>query len=161
MRCNKNLIYVFPEMKLRSLVRSPYTHAFVSDLYIPNWSACLAAVKYRWTDPGNICSTTSPRQNLFCSTLFLFLAPERVLRAFSSNFFYIRELSPNLRNRSFRQIRSYWRFFPIKSRDSVPLSFTRHTLGGGGGYRRNWCARKFFDEFELIGEFWLVTADNE
>ena len=33
--CNKNPIYVFPEMKLRGLAPSSYIHVSVSDLYIP------------------------------------------------------------------------------------------------------------------------------
>jgi hypothetical protein len=33
--CTKNLIYVFPEMKLRGLLPNSYSHVSVSDLYIP------------------------------------------------------------------------------------------------------------------------------
>ncbi len=35
MHCTENLIYVFPEVKLRGLIPNSYIHEFVSDLYIP------------------------------------------------------------------------------------------------------------------------------
>ena len=42
----ENLVYIFPEMKLRGLVPSSYIHVTVSDLYISrDWSAYLAAPK--------------------------------------------------------------------------------------------------------------------
>ncbi len=33
--CTENLIYIFPEMKLRDLVPNSYIHVSVSDLNIP------------------------------------------------------------------------------------------------------------------------------
>ncbi len=38
--CTENLIWVFPEMKLRGLVPYSYIHVSLSDLYIPG-SVCL------------------------------------------------------------------------------------------------------------------------
>ncbi len=45
--CIENPIYVFPEMKLRGLVTSSYTHVSVSDFYVyfKDQSAYLAAAK--------------------------------------------------------------------------------------------------------------------
>jgi hypothetical protein len=41
MHCTENLIYVFPEVKLRGLIPNFYIHEFVSDLYTFPGSVCL------------------------------------------------------------------------------------------------------------------------
>jgi hypothetical protein len=50
----ENPIYVFPEMKLRSLVPNSYIHVSVSGLYIPRISLPIWLQQNRQTDPGNI-----------------------------------------------------------------------------------------------------------
>jgi hypothetical protein len=52
--CTENLIYVFPEMKLRSLVPNSYIHVSVSDFYIPRIGPHIWLQQKRQTDPGNI-----------------------------------------------------------------------------------------------------------
>ncbi len=47
--CTENLIYVFPEMKLRGLIPNSYIHVSVSDLHIPKIS-----LPNKQTNPGNI-----------------------------------------------------------------------------------------------------------
>jgi hypothetical protein len=52
--CTKNLIYVFPEMRMCGLVPNSYIHVSVSDFYIPRISLPIRLQQNRQTNPGNI-----------------------------------------------------------------------------------------------------------
>jgi hypothetical protein len=52
--CTENPIYVFPEMKLRSLVHNSYINLSVSDLYISEIGLPIWLQQNRQTDPENI-----------------------------------------------------------------------------------------------------------
>jgi hypothetical protein len=52
--CTENPSYVFPEMKLCSLILNSYIHVSVSDLYIPRIDLPIWLQQNRQTDPGNI-----------------------------------------------------------------------------------------------------------
>jgi hypothetical protein len=56
--CIENLIYVFPEMKLRSLIPISYIHVSVSDLYIHRIALHIWLLNNRQTDPGIYKSLT-------------------------------------------------------------------------------------------------------
>ncbi len=45
LHCNKDPMYVFPEMKLRGLVPNFHIHVFVNDLYIPTISPSIFCSK--------------------------------------------------------------------------------------------------------------------
>ncbi len=52
--CTENPIYVFPDMKLRSLVPNSYNNVSVSDLFIPRIGLPHWLQKNKQTDSGNI-----------------------------------------------------------------------------------------------------------
>ncbi len=51
---SENPIFVYPEMKLRSLVPNSYIQVLVSDLYIPRTGLPIWQQQSIQTDPGNI-----------------------------------------------------------------------------------------------------------
>jgi hypothetical protein len=55
MHCIENLIYAFPEMKLRGIIPNSYVHVSVSELFIPRMGLSIWLQQNRQTDPGNIC----------------------------------------------------------------------------------------------------------
>ncbi len=52
--CTENPIYVFPEMKLHSLVPNSYFHVSVSNLYILRIGLPIWLQQSKQTDPGNL-----------------------------------------------------------------------------------------------------------
>ncbi len=54
LHCTENLIYVFPEIKLRGLVPNSSIHVSVRDLYIPSIGLPIWLQQNRQTNPGNL-----------------------------------------------------------------------------------------------------------
>jgi hypothetical protein len=52
--CSGNPIYLFPEMKLHSLVPNSYVHVSVMDLYIPMISLLIWLQQNRQTNPKKL-----------------------------------------------------------------------------------------------------------
>ncbi len=52
--CTQNTIYVFPEIKLYSLVPNSCSHVPVSNLYIPRIGQPILLQLNKQTNPGNI-----------------------------------------------------------------------------------------------------------